>query len=58
MRYETAGDQYVGRVACELQLCYPKFTALPPQFLYNNDADRYVVEKLTKTFAISSELYS
>ena len=31
LRYEAAGDQYVGRVASGLPLCSPKFAALPPQ---------------------------
>jgi len=32
LRYEAAGDQYVGRVVSGLPISSPKFSALPPQF--------------------------
>ena len=32
LRYESAGDQYVGCVVSGLPLCSPKFAVLPPQF--------------------------
>ena len=32
LRYESAGDQYVGRVVSGLPLCSAKFSVLPPQF--------------------------
>ena len=32
LRYEAAGDQYVGRVVSGLPISSPKFAALPPQF--------------------------
>ena len=33
MKYEAAGDQYVGRVVCGLPLCSAKFAVLPPQLV-------------------------
>ena len=32
LRYEAAGDQYVGRVVSELPISSPKFAALPQRF--------------------------
>ena len=32
LRYEAAGDQYVGRVVSGLPICSAKFAVLPPQF--------------------------
>lgn len=32
LRYESAGDQYVGRVVAGLPICSAKFSVLPPQF--------------------------
>lgn len=32
LRYETEGDQYVGRVVFGLPICSDKFSILPPQF--------------------------
>lgn len=33
LKYEAAGDQYVGRVVCGLPLCSAKFDVLPPQLV-------------------------
>ena len=45
LRFEAAGDQYVGCVVSGLPICSPKFAVLPPQF------DCFVVEsdKIAKT---------
>ena len=32
LRYESTGDQYVGRVVAGLPICSAKFSVLPPQF--------------------------
>lgn len=36
LRYEAAGDQYVGRTVCGLPLDHPNFSLLPPHFLANS----------------------
>ena len=45
LKYEAAGDQYVGRVVCGLPLCSAKFAVLPPQLL---DCSIEECEKMVK----------
>ena len=56
LKYEAAGDQYVGRVVSGLPLCSAKFAVLPPQLV---DCDVEQCEKLVKSFfpGIISHLY-
>lgn len=44
LRYEAAGDQYVGRVVAGLPICSAKFAVMPPQFgnVCEEDLDKFV----------------
>jgi hypothetical protein len=43
LRYEAAGDQYVGRTVCGLPVDDAQFAALPPLFENHSDVDRGAV---------------
>ena len=46
LRYEAAGDQYVGRVVCGLPISSSQFAALPPQF----DCCIHTADEIVKLF--------
>ena len=48
LKYEAAGDQYVGRVVSGLPVCSAKFAILPPQL--DDDCDVETTDALVKSF--------
>ena len=46
LKYEGAGDQYVGRVVAGLPVCSAKFAVLPPQFV---DCQVSVIDEMVKS---------
>lgn len=51
IRYEGAGDQYVGRVACSLDIHETTFSVLPPRFNLQAEEDlQFVQESVKKVF--------
>ena len=39
LRFESAGDQYVGRVVSDLPISSSKFAAMPPEYLNAEDGE-------------------
>lgn len=55
LRYERAGDQFVGRTVCGLPLCSTQFATLPPHFTALNDT---VKDAITTLFPYLSTIPS
>ena len=54
MKYGVAGDQFAGRVLCELPVHSSHFAVLPPHFVYNEEWPKERVnEVMSSVFAAS-----
>ena len=53
LRYEAAGDQYVGRVVCGLPLSSPKFAVLPCQVDCSVEESNKMVEAFSHPYLIN-----
>ena len=58
LRYENAGDQFLGRVVAGLPMDKPEFAILPPHFLNDHDEDvQHLMSVLFKKLLNKPHLY-